>query len=57
MRGLYEVSITGTILKIIKVEANSADEAIEIAQNKFEPTLIDHEDYQLAWHECNLVDA
>ena len=48
MNKVYEIEIEEILQKIVKVEANSLEEAIDIVQNKYsnQEIILDYEDYK-----------
>lgn len=48
MNKVYEIEIQELLQKVVKVEANSLEEAIDIVQNKYsnQEIILDYEDYK-----------
>ena len=48
MNKVYEIEIEEILQKVVKVEANSLEEAIDIVQNKYsnQEIILDYEDYK-----------
>lgn len=48
MSKVYDIEIEEVLQKVVKIEANSLDEAIDIAQNKYsnQEYVLDYEDYK-----------
>ncbi len=48
MNKVYEIEIEEVLQKVVKIEANSLDEAIDIAKEKYsnEEYILDYEDYK-----------
>lgn len=44
----YQIEIEETLQKVVEIEANSLDEAIDIAQNRYsnQEYILDYEDYK-----------
>lgn len=47
MNKVYEIEIEEVLQKVVKIEANSLDEAIDIAKEKYS-----NEDYILDYQDC-----
>lgn len=48
MSKVYQIEIEETLQKVVKIKANSLDEAIDIAQNRYsnQQYVLDYEDYK-----------
>ena len=48
MSKIYEIEIEETLQKVVKIEANSIDEAIDIAKEKYsnQEYILDYQDYK-----------
>lgn len=48
MSKLYDIEIEELLQKVVKIKANSLDEAIDIAQNRYsnQEYILDYEDYK-----------
>ncbi|MCI9039856.1 MAG: DpnD protein [Clostridia bacterium] len=48
MSKVYQIEIEETLQRVVKIEANSLDEAIDIAQNRYsnQEYVLDYEDYK-----------
>ena len=48
MSKVYQIEIEETLQKVVKIKANSLDEAIDIAQNRYsnQEYVLDYEDYK-----------
>lgn len=48
MSKVYDIEIEELLQKVVKIEANSLDEAIDIAQNRYsnQEYVLDYEDYK-----------
>lgn len=48
MQKTYKIEIEETLQRVVEIEANSLDEAIDIAQNRYsnEEYVLDYEDYK-----------
>lgn len=48
MSKIYQIEIEETLQKVVKIKANSLDEAIDIAQNRYsnQEYVLDYEDYK-----------
>ncbi len=48
MSKVYKIEIEETLQKVVEIEANSLDEAIDIAQNRYsnQEYILDYEDYK-----------
>lgn len=48
MAKIYQIEIEETLQKVVKIKADSLDEAIDIAQNRYsdQEYMLDYEDYK-----------
>ena len=48
MAKIYQIEIEETLQKVVKIKADSLDEAIDIAQNRYsnQEYILDYEDYK-----------
>lgn len=48
MQKTYKIEIEETLQKVVEIQANSLDEAIDIAQNRYsnQEYILDYEDYK-----------
>lgn len=55
MAKIYQIEIEETLQKVVKIKADSLDEAIDIAQNRYsdQEYMLDYEDYKgVKFREC-----